>query len=55
MTLQELKIELAKKGKTATWLAAQLGYSPVYLYNYVIKKQIKKELDRIKDILKEVR
>ena len=53
MTLQQLKIELAVKGKTATWLAAQLGYSPVYLYNYVIKKQIKKEIDRIKKILQE--
>lgn len=53
MNIIELRIELIKKGKTATWLAQQLGYSNAYMYR-VVKEQNKKELDRIQKILKEV-
>ncbi len=53
MTLKELRIKLAEKEKTATWLAQQLGYSTSYLYQ-VIADNIKKEIDRIKNILEEI-
>lgn len=53
MSIIELRIELIRKGKTATWLAQQLGYSNTYMYK-VVKEQNKKELDRIQKILKEV-
>ena len=53
MNIIELRIELIRKGKTATWLAQQLGYSNTYMYK-VVKDQNKKELDRIKKILQEV-
>ena len=52
MSIIELRIELIRKGKTATWLAQQLGYSNTYMYK-VVKEQNKKELDRIQKILKE--
>lgn len=51
MTIIDLKIELIKKGKTATWLAQQLGYSNTYLYR-VVKQGKEKEIERIKEILK---
>ena len=50
MTLQEIRIELIKQGKTSVWLAQQLGYSTKYMYD-CIKKQNVKEIDRIKKIL----
>ena len=53
MNIIELRIELIRKGKPATWLAQQLGYSNTYMYK-VVKEQNKKELDRIQKILKEV-
>ena len=53
MSIIELRIELIRKGKTATWLAQQLGYSNTYMYK-VVKEQNKKELDRIQKILKEM-
>ena len=51
MTIIDLKIELIKKGKTATWLAQQLGYSNTYLYR-VVNQGKEKEIERIKEILK---
>ena len=50
MTLQEIRIELIKQGKTSVWLSHQLGYSTKYMYD-CIKKQNVKEIDRIKKIL----
>jgi hypothetical protein len=52
MTVKDLRIELIKKGKTAIWLAAQLGYSNTYMYR-VIEKGNAKEIGRIKKILSE--
>ena len=51
MTLQEIRIELTKQGKTSVWLASQLGYSTKYMYD-CIKRQNEKEIERIKKILK---
>lgn len=51
MTLTEIKIELIKQGKTATWLSQQLGYSSAYMYR-VIDEQKQSEINKIKEILK---
>lgn len=53
MDIIELRVQLIRKGRTATWLAQQLGYSNTYMYK-VVKEQNKKELERIKKILQEV-
>lgn len=53
MDIIELRIELIRKKKTATWLAAQLGYSNTYLYK-VIQDKKESEIKRIKKILSEV-
>ena len=50
MTLTEIKIELIKQGKTARWLAKQLGYTTSYMYDS-IAKQKQSEIERIKKIL----
>ena len=46
----ELRIELIKKGKTARWLAEQLGYSTQYMYYCILTKK-QSEIERIKKIL----
>ena len=53
MDIIELRVQLIRKGKTATWLAQQLGYSNTYMYK-VVKDQNMKEIERIKKILQEV-
>ena len=54
MTIKDLRIELIKKEKTATWLSQQLGYSNAYLYK-VIEQQKTKEIERIKKILSDTK
>jgi len=52
--VKELRIELIRKEKTATWLAQQLGYSPAYMYR-MIAEQREKEMKRIVKILEAVK
>ena len=54
MDIRDFRIELYTKGKTALWLANELGYSPAYMYR-MIKNKNEKEIDRIKKILSEVK
>lgn len=50
MTKLELRLQLLAKGRTVTWLAAQLGYSNTYLYK-VLEIQKKDDIQKIKKIL----
>ena len=50
MNIIELRIELIKKGKTATWLAQQLGYSNTYMYK-VVKEQNKIKFEELLQIM----
>jgi hypothetical protein len=54
MNIREFRVELYTKGKTALWLANELGYSPAYMYR-MIKNNNEKEVKRIKKILSEVK
>ena len=50
MILNEIKIEVLKKGKNMQWLYEQLGYTKQYFY-YVIRENKTEEIERIKKIL----
>ena len=52
-TSKDLRLELVKAEKTATWLAQQLGYSPAYMYK-CIQEQKQKEINRMIKILEAV-
>ncbi len=39
MTLQEIRIELTKQGKTSVWLASKLGYSTKFEFTGELERE----------------